>query len=139
MEKIYSKVDPELITHMVIRSHQIDAGRADLVDSKQSLQCSALNMTEGQTFKPHKHIFRPLLMENYITQEAWVIVRGMVMVKMYDIDDSELEWFILHEGDCVITLRGGHNYICLQHNTLVYEFKTGPYLGQELDKEFINV
>ena len=35
-------------------------------------------------------------------------------------------------GDC--TILGGHNYTSLTENTLVYEFKTGPYDGQSKDK-----
>ena len=35
------------------------------------------------------------------------------------------------------TLQGGHNYLILEDDTLVYEFKTGPYEGQEFDKKFI--
>ena len=33
---------------------------------------------------------------------------------------------------------GGHTYEILESDTLVYEYKTGPYEGQKLDKEFIN-
>jgi hypothetical protein len=36
-----------------------------------------------------------------------------------------------------MTFRGGHNYYILEEDTIVYEYKTGPYLGQDLDKEFI--
>jgi hypothetical protein len=44
---------------------------------------------------------------------------------------------ILEPGDISLTLHGGHNYVALEEDTLVYEFKTGPYLGQEKDKVFI--
>jgi hypothetical protein len=37
-----------------------------------------------------------------------------------------------------MTFRGGHNYLILEDDTIVYEYKTGPYLGQELDKVFLN-
>jgi hypothetical protein len=37
----------------------------------------------------------------------------------------------------VITLEGAHTYTILENDTLVYEYKTGPYEGQELDKQFI--
>lgn len=35
------------------------------------------------------------------------------------------------------TLEGGHNYLINEENTLVYEYKTGPYEGQKMDKTFI--
>jgi len=44
---------------------------------------------------------------------------------------------ILYVGDASFTLEGGHNYEILEDNTLVYEYKTGPYEGQEFDKTFI--
>ena len=44
---------------------------------------------------------------------------------------------ILNVGDASFTLEGGHNYEILEDNTLVYEYKTGPYEGQEFDKIFI--
>lgn len=44
---------------------------------------------------------------------------------------------MLKPGDCSITLYGGHNYVSLEEHTLVYEYKTGPYLGQEKDKAFL--
>jgi len=36
-----------------------------------------------------------------------------------------------------MTFFGGHNYLIMQDDTLVYEFKTGPYTGQQNDKVFI--
>ena len=45
---------------------------------------------------------------------------------------------ILEQGDCSITFRGGHNYLCIEDDSIVYEYKTGPYKGVENDKEFLN-
>ena len=39
--------------------------------------------------------------------------------------------------DISITFYGGHNYVSLEDDTRVYEYKTGPYMGQARDKEFI--
>ena len=43
---------------------------------------------------------------------------------------------MLETGDVSITLYGGHTYTILE-DALVYEFKTGPYTGQENDKIFL--
>ena len=37
-----------------------------------------------------------------------------------------------------MTFEGGHNYEALENNTVVYEYKTGPYTGIENDKVFID-
>jgi hypothetical protein len=62
----------------------------------------------------------------------------MVKVIWYDMDDQPFEERILEQGDMAMTFRGGHNYIILEDETLVYEFKTGPYWGVEHDKVFLN-
>ena len=54
-----------------------------------------------------------------------------------DIDGTLLVEPILDVGDCSVTLGGGHTYKILEDDTLVYEYKTGPYKGQQNDKEFI--
>ena len=37
-----------------------------------------------------------------------------------------------------MTFQGGHTYEILEEDTIVYEYKTGPYKGQANDKEFID-
>jgi len=136
MKKIYSKIDPEKILHIVVRKDDFKSGRQDIIDESQFIQCSILQMENGKTFKPHKHIWKERT-RNVIAQESWVIIRGSVEVIFYDLDDTVLEKFVLNEGDASFTLEGGHNYRILEEDTLVYEYKTGPYEGQSLDKVFL--
>jgi cupin fold WbuC family metalloprotein len=136
MKKIYSKIDPEKILHIVVRKDDFKSGRQDIIDESQFIQCSILQMENGKTFKPHKHIWKERT-RNVIAQESWVIIRGSVEVIFYDLDDTVLEKFVLNEGDASFTLEGGHNYKILEEDTLVYEYKTGPYEGQSLDKVFL--
>ena len=103
---------------------------------KEFIQLSALNMEEGHTFKPHKHIWKPGE-KQCIAQESWVVIKGSVKVTMYDLDDTIIKEPILITGDCSVTLGGGHTYLALKDNTLVYEYKTGPYKGYQMDKVLI--
>ena len=140
MELIYSKLDPNEVLHMVKRLSEIEedgVGRVDIVPEDNFIQCSALNMKEGKTFKPHKHIHKHRTYENQIAQESWVVIRGSVKCILYDLDDTILAEPILKPGDASFTLGGGHNYLILEDDTIVYEYKTGPYEGQEFDKTFI--
>ena len=57
---------------------------------------------------------------------------------MYDLDDSIISQPILNVGDISVTFQGGHTYEILEDDTIVYEYKTGPYKGQENDKEFLD-
>jgi hypothetical protein len=135
MEKIYSKVQPGVLLHLINRLVEIE-GRTDVAPVEEFLQLATLKMKKGQTFKPHKHI--TLVKETNIAQESWIVIKGSVKCIFYDLDDSIIAEPILYPGDCSMTFRGGHNYLIQEDNTIVYEYKTGPYLGQELDKEFLN-
>jgi len=136
MEKIYSKKEPGKLLHIIYRKEDITEGRIDIVSEENFIQCSSLNLKEGKTFKPHKHIWKERT-RNVIAQESWVVIQGKVKCIFYDLDDEILYEPILNVGDASFTLEGGHNYLILEDNTLVYEYKTGPYEGQIFDKTFI--
>jgi len=137
MEKIYSKVEPEKLLHIIVRKSDLQPGRGDVVPDKHFIQCAILNMEQGKTFRPHKHIWKERT-RNVIAQESWIVVQGSVKCTFYDIDDTIISEPILYPGDASFTLEGGHTYTILEDNTLVYEYKTGPYEGQSLDKAFID-
>jgi len=137
MEKIYSKQDPGALLHLVVRREDITSGRQDIIPEENFIQCSVLNMEEGKTFKPHRHIWKERT-RNVIAQESWIVVQGKVKCIFYDLDNTIIAERILEAGDASFTLEGGHNYYILEDNTLVYEYKTGPYEGQALDKTFID-
>ena len=137
MIRIYSKVDPKVLCHMVLRNEEIVEERTDIIDADNFLQLSTLNMPKGKTFRPHKHIWKPGEKE-CIAQESWVVIQGKVKVFFFDTDGKSLQEELLHPGDSSITLQGGHTYLSMEDETKVYEFKTGPYKGQKLDKVFLD-
>lgn len=134
IEKIKSKVTSEVL-HYVIRylDERHDVSREDVIEPENFLQLSLLNYDKGRTFTPHKHI-RKEISETTIAQESWVVLRGSVKAIFYDIDDTIIAERKLDCLDISITLNGGHNYEILEDNTLVYEFKSGPYYGIAKDK-----
>tara|TARA_R110002110_G_scaffold211492_3_gene424234 strand:- start:414 stop:827 length:414 start_codon:yes stop_codon:yes gene_type:complete len=135
MEQIYSKVDKGQLLHMVYRLDDIEKPRENITPTEQYLQVASIKMNSGHTFKAHKHIEQ--IRTTDIAQESWIVIKGKVKVILYDIDDTILCTPILSAGDCSITFRGGHNYECLEDDTIVYEYKTGPYQGVEKDKVFL--
>lgn len=136
MKKLISKID-NTILHIIYKQNQRKNERIELVDDEQYIQASIINCSKGKTFAAHKHLYKDINLENIITQEAWVIISGSVEVTYYDLDDSKLDSVILNKGDLTITLFGGHSYEILDNDTVIYEFKTGPYLGTEKDKVYI--
>jgi len=136
MEKIYSKVEPEKLLHIINRVEDIE-GRQDIVPADHFIQCATLKMEDGKTFPPHKHITKDRHYSEQIAQESWVVIKGAVRCKFYDLDDTLIAEPVLTPGDASFTLYGGHTYEILEDDTIVYEYKTGPYEGQKLDKVFL--
>ena len=136
MERIYSKVDGRLL-HIINRIHEFQ-GRKEVIPEDNFLQCATLRMEKGKTFPPHKHITKDRHYPEQIAQESWVVIKGSVKCTFYDLDDTIISNdTILKAGDASFTLYGGHTYEILEEDTLVYEYKTGPYEGQKMDKVFI--
>ncbi len=137
MEKICSKVDPNKLLHVIVRKEDLIPGRVEVIPEDHFIQCALLNMEKGKTFKPHRHIWKGRT-QNVIAQESWIVIQGSVKCIFYDTDNQIIATPILYPGDASFTLEGGHNYEIQEDNTLVYEYKTGPYEGQALDKTFID-
>jgi hypothetical protein len=136
MEKIYSKVEEGKLLHIINRLEEIQ-GRTEIVPENNFIQCSTLRMENRKTFPPHKHITKDRHYPEQIAQESWVVIKGSVKCVLYDIDDTIIASPILYAGDASFTLYGGHTYEILEDNTVVYEYKTGPYEGQKLDKTLL--
>lgn len=134
IEEIYDATNKTLC-HFIVRSSLIREGRNNIISNSEPLQLCTLRMNQGDTFIPHVHVkFEKIV---YTTQESWVVIRGRVKVLHFDVDGNLLNESILEVGDATVTLYGGHTYEALDDDTIVYEFKTGPYLGIEKDKKHI--
>ena len=57
----------------------------------------------------------------------------------YDLDNSLALEVVLGAGDCAVVYNAGHGFEVLEEDTILYEFKTGPYYGAEADKTHIEV
>lgn len=132
MKKIYSKIEPALILHAILRREDIKEGKIELSDPKEFLQIMALKENKGKEYYPHKHAWKDG--EKTITQEAWIVIQGKLKGTYYDINGEKLLEEILNPGDCSITFQGGHSLTVIEENTIFYEIKTGPYKGKEYDK-----
>lgn len=134
MEEMFSKCGGGLL-HIVCRKKDISGERDYLTDDNQLMQVCVKKLESGQIFKPHSHIYNERVTTE--TQEAWVIISGSVKVDYYDTNNELLCSKTLSAGDCSVTLKGGHGMVILEDDTMMYEFKNGPYFGQERDKIWI--
>ena len=136
MKYIYSKKEPDKLLHLINRLDEITE-RTNVAPDDQFIQLATLRMEKGKTFRPHQHIWKDSARGKVIAQESWVIIKGSVKVSMYDTDGQLLETEIIRQGDCSMTFEGGHTYEILEDDTVVYEYKTGPYTGIKNDKVFL--
>lgn len=123
--------------HLVCRPDDSVSGRKDIINPKEILQISLIQSEKNAVFDPHIHIEKMLDHNSQITQESWVVVKGLVRVDYYDMSGVYIDSRKIKDGECSITLRGGHSYEILSDDTLIYEFKTGPYYGVKKDKVYI--
>ncbi len=136
MIKIYSRSNPGVLLHVVNRIEHIKPERQDISHEGEFLQVSFFGGDSGKTFRPHAHVEN--IRQSNLTQESWVVVKGKVEATYYDLDDRIITKMILKTGDCTVTFRGGHNYKFLEDGSIIYEYKLGPYKGQEKDKRFLD-
>ena len=137
MQKVYSKVVKDTLLLTLIKKNDVTNNRLDLSPEEESLQVSVKNLSKGTSFKPHKH--NKLIRTTDTTQEAWVFLSGKVHAKFYDLDDTLILDTEMTAGDCVVVFRAGHSFEVLEQDTIIYEFKNGPYYGVEADKTFIKI
>ena len=135
IENIFSKVEPDKLLHTIYRCGKFE-NRVDITSEDKYLQGAVIGMNKGKKYRSHKHI--TCERNTDITQEAWLVFRGSVNVKYYDVNSELLKEDTIHEGDCSITFGGGHGFEGGSDDTIVYEFKMGPYFGREADKVFID-
>ena len=130
---IYSKIDKNILLHTIYKFDKDMPSRIDITEGDKFLQVSVMKFNNGKTFIPHKHI--PLDRGTNITHESWVIIKGKVKAILYDMDDTVIHEEVLEVGDCSISFSGAHNYLFMEDDSLIYEYKNGPYLGPELDRK----
>jgi hypothetical protein len=151
IKTIESKIEPGLHLHRIFRLDRqfcilkklfrqkqrfLVNGRININEDNQFLQLAAIGSIDaGKEFDAHYHKKQKRITN--LTQEIWIVMQGKVKAIYYDLDNSILDIAILERGDVTITYRGGHEYVMLDSNTIVYEIKNGPYNGREKDKEII--
>lgn len=136
MERIESRIELGKLLHFIVRRDDFLPGRQDLISPNNFLQCAMLNLEKGKTFRAHRHKWKHRE-EEQIAQESWCVVKGIVKVFFYDLDNTLLLTTLLYAGDTSFTLEGGHNYEIFENDTRVMEYKCTRYTTQAEDKEFI--
>ena len=135
MKKIYSKIDPECLLSVLIKKKDITSERTDLAPDIEPLQGSTKKLKKGDKFNPHTHNYLPR--QTHTTQEAWIVIEGEILISLYDLNNKLFFQETLNDGDCILNFRAGHTFEVTKEDTLLYEFKNGPYMGVRADKTLI--
>lgn len=128
------------LNHIICRFSDLaeaPTNRLNLCPEEAFLQLGLIK-SGPRSYAAHFHLDHPTPNPKIRAQESWVILRGSVEVTLYDRDNTVQAVRTLREGDVTLTLFGGHGYRILEDDTLVYEFKSGPYEGPSVDKEQIH-
>jgi hypothetical protein len=138
MKYFHSKIDGRL-NHILCKRGDLESqsvARENLSPDSSFLQLGLINTNE-RSYPPHFHLERHAEFDDLRAQECWIVVKGKVEVTYFDVDNTVQGVEIIEAGDATLTLFGGHGYRVLEAGTLVYEVKSGPYLGISIDKKEI--
>lgn len=114
---------------------KVDSTGVNFVTTDESSFQLAVSQYESDQ-KVRAHIHLPQTRAVHDTQECLFIVSGEARVDVYNDDKQLISQNILHEGDVVLFVSGGHG-IAFNKTTRIVEVKQGPYQGQGKDKAFI--
>ncbi len=118
---------------MVLDTNEPFENRVDLTDPSQFLQVSVMKIPPGKKVNPHIHQPRQANppANPGITQECWIVLRGELKIRLFDLDQTLLHQQALSPGNLLVTFYGGHSLECQSDGAVMIECKNGPYLGRD--------
>lgn len=126
----------DVLVGVILRSTDWSEGLTFLTEPEAYIQVGTWWYQDGRELAAHRHIKNPR--DTDLTQEAIVVMSGGVRVDFYDHEDVCTHSEVLDAGDLAIMLTGGHGYEILEPDTKIIEFKNGPFVSVERDKQRID-
>ena len=118
---------------IIIHTSDAPAGTKWYGDESEPMQVCTWLWGKEKFFRAHTHLFRPRTIAQ--TQEALYVISGRIRCTV--VMAGSIEGHTLKAGDLVIHYRGGHGYKVIEDNTKAIEFKIGPAVQPEKDKEYL--
>ncbi len=113
----------------IIVSHDYSkSGITFFTPNELSQQLAYMHHPVGKLIEPHVH--NPVPRNVQFTQETLFIKRGQLRVDFFDTDRRYVCSRILHAGDVILLVQGGHGFEVLEELEM-FEVKQGPYTGEE--------
>lgn len=101
-----------------------------------AIQVARMSYGKDKVVKPHLHKYHPRSLD--YTQECVIVIKGKITFSFYDKDKVFLDKVILNPGDLIVSFAGYHGMEVLEDGTVYFEIKTGPFIGNDGDKEFMD-
>ena len=119
----------------LIRADELQDGLHFFSEDCESIQAGSWSYEKGTVLAAHIHND----MERTIprTCEVLYVISGSLKADIYDETAVKVTETVVHTGDILILLAGGHGYEILEDGTRVLEIKNGPYPGAEQDRRRI--
>ena len=133
---IYSKKNKKKILGIIFRYKKISKKRINISPVNEFIQASTQKLIKDDIVRPHIHLKNKRVTAS--TQEIWLVLKGKLSIKIYDIDKKQIKSLFLNKGDMYILFRGGHSLKVIANNTEFYEIKNGPYQKNIKDIEYLN-
>lgn len=111
---------------IIIREDYHSEGIEFFTDDNFSQQLAYMNRPAGHVIDPHVH--NPVNRDVKWTQEVLFIRSGKLRVDFFTDGRHYLESRILHRGDVIMLVAGGHGFEILEPTEMI-EVKQGPYSG----------
>ena len=134
---IYSNKKKNKILGVIHRSKKISNKRKNISPINEYLQISSQKLKKGYYINPHIHLKNKRT--TLRTQEVWLVLKGKLSVKIFDIDKKNIKNLILNKGDIYVLFCGGHSFKVLSDDAEFYEIKNGPYKKNVKDIEYLNL
>ena len=119
--------DGDTVMALIMRRDYKADGIQFLTPDSYSQQLGYMNRPQGYVIKPHVH--NRVSREVQYTNEVLFIKSGKVRVDFYGGDQQYRESRVLHCGDIILLIVGGHGFEMLEASEVV-EVKQGPYVGE---------
>ena len=133
---IYSNKKKNKILGVIHRSKKISNKRKNISPINEYLQISSQKLKKGDSINPHIHLKNKRT--TLRTQEVWLVLKGKLSLKIFDIDKKNIKNLILNKGDIYALFCGGHSFKVLSNDAEFYEIKNGPYKKSVKDIEYLN-
>ena len=126
----YFQEDKSLVA-IAFRYSDLQNGTKFYTDKNLPIQFASMQRSKGEVVKTHTHNKRKSIIEN--TTEILVIKSGILRIKLLGEDKKFISDVELSSNDIIILYRGYHGISFLE-DTIMFEFKQGPYLEQNCKK-----